>query len=86
MGLVATFEALMLIDGLVLMHLPEQVGWRRSLLIFYGIAMALCGLAAGIVGLVAFKRQNERSWLVWLPVLAGLFIIIFLLGEFVSPH
>jgi hypothetical protein len=31
---------------------------------FYGIFMLLCGLSAGIIGLIAVLRQHERSWLV----------------------
>jgi len=53
---------------------------------FYGIVMLLCGLAAGLVGAIAIIRQHERSWLVWLTVLAGALVVVFLLGEFLIPH
>ena len=81
----ATFVVLMLINGLVFMRLPEQVGWRQTILPVYGIAMMLCGLASGIVALVAIRRQNERSWLVRAPLFAAGFVVIFLLGEFLGP-
>jgi hypothetical protein len=55
-------------------------------LIFYGMAMLACGLAAGIVALVALTRRHEHSWLVWLPLLVGLFVLFLLLGEFLAPH
>lgn len=42
--------------------------------------MMLCGLAAGVVGLVAVIRQRELSWLVWLTA------FFMLLGEFLLPH
>jgi len=46
----------------------------------------LCGLAAGIVGLIAVIRRHERSWLVWLTILPGLLVLLFVLGEFLVPH
>jgi hypothetical protein len=48
--------------------------------------MLLCGLAAGILGLIAVIRKNERSWLVWLTLLPGLLVLFLLLGEFLFPH
>jgi hypothetical protein len=46
----------------------------------------LCGLAAGIAGLVAMTRQGERSLLVWLAMLPGLVALFLVLGEFLAPH
>ena len=60
--------------------------WRHVFLPYYGIGMLLCGLAAGIVGLIAIVRRGERSWLVWLSVLPGLLVSFFILGEFLAPH
>lgn len=60
--------------------------WQQYLLPFYGIFMLLCALAGGICGLIALIRQHERSWLVWLTILPGAFIVVFLLGEFLVPH
>ena len=85
-ALTATFVVLMIINSTVFMRLPEDVTWRETVLPFYGVAMMSCGLVAGIVALVALTRRHERSWLVWLPMLAGLFVIVFLLGEFLVPH
>jgi hypothetical protein len=48
--------------------------------------MRLCGLAAGIIGLIAVIRKHERSWLVWLTILPTVLTLIFLLGEFLVPH
>lgn len=53
---------------------------------FYGIGMLACGLAAGVVGFIAVIRRHERSWLVWLTMLPGAFVIFFVLGEFLVPH
>jgi hypothetical protein len=48
--------------------------------------MMLCGFAAGIAGLIAVISKRERSWLVWLTLLPGLFVLAFVLGEFLVPH
>lgn len=85
-GLAALFEILMIINNSIFMRLPEDVTWRVTILPFYGIFLMLCGLAAGIVGLIAVTRQHERSWLVWLAILLGLFALVFVLGEFLVPH
>jgi hypothetical protein len=63
-----------------------EVPWRTAILPFYAIAMVACGLAAGVVGLVAIVRKHERSWLVWLPVFLGADVILFVVGEFAVPH
>ena len=62
------------------------VPWRQVVLLFYGIFMLLCGFAAGTIGLIAMIRQRERSWLVWITILSGLFVLVFILGEFIVPH
>ena len=77
---------LMIINSAVFMRLSGDVPWQATLLPFYGITMILCALAAGIVALVAVIRQHERSWLVWLSLLVGLFVVVLLLGEFLFPH
>jgi hypothetical protein len=77
---------LYVINSAVFMALTTDAAWRQAILPFYGIAMLSCGLAAGIVGLIAVIRHHERSWLVWLAILAGLFVVFFVLGEFLVPH
>jgi hypothetical protein len=46
----------------------------------------LCGLAGGIVALIAVVRHHERSWLVFLSILPMLNVFVFILGEFLFPH
>jgi hypothetical protein len=60
-GLAAAFIILMPINSAVSKRLLEDLIWRAAQLPFYGIFTMLCGLAAGIVDLVAMIRQHERS-------------------------
>jgi hypothetical protein len=46
----------------------------------------LCGLAGGIIALVAVIRQAERSWLVFLSILPLFWVLAFILGEVLVPH
>jgi hypothetical protein len=48
--------------------------------------MLLCGLASGIIGWIAVIRSHERSWLILLTLLPGLWVVFMLLGEFLFPH
>ena len=85
-GLAVAFSVMSFINSAVFMRLSEDVPWRQTLLPFYGIFMLLCGLAAGVVGLIAIIRKHERSWLVWLSILPGTFALLLVLGEFLLPH
>lgn len=51
-----------------------------------GVAFGVSGIAALVTGLISVIRSKERSILVFLAILAGLFCLIFILGEFLSPH
>jgi len=44
------------------------------------------GISAFVTGLIAIIRQKERAILVYGTTLIGALLIIFLLGEFISPH
>jgi hypothetical protein len=50
----------------------------------------LAGMASGassfVVGLVAIIKQKERALLVYAASLIGALLIVFLLGELLSPH
>lgn len=84
-GLAATFVALFIINATVFMPATVVVPWRQVLLPFYGIAMLLCGLAGGVTGVIAVLRWHERSALVWLSMLPGLFVLFLVIGEFLVP-
>jgi hypothetical protein len=88
-GLLAVFVVMFIINTFVFMPTAQGVSnpaWRQTLLPYYGIFLMLCGLAAGIVGLVAIIKNHEHSWLVWLTILPGAFVVFLLLGEFLVPH
>ena len=44
------------------------------------------GIIAGILIPVAIIWKRERSWLLWLMLIPGLFAILFTLGELLYPH
>ncbi len=85
-ALTATFVVMFAINSAMFMPATVEIPWREAVLPFYGIAMLVCGLAAGIAGLIAVIRRHERSWLVWLTLLPGLFVTFLVLGEFLVPH
>ena len=84
-GLAAMFVTLFITNSAVLMPFPEVIPWRQ-VRISYGLFMILVGFVSGIVGMVAVIRRHERSWLVWCTILPILFVVVFLLGEFLFPH
>lgn len=53
---------------------------------FSGMLTMVLGVIAGILTLSALILKRERSWLLWLMLLPGLFAILFALGEILSPH
>lgn len=60
--------------------------FSRDVLPYYGISMFAVGFASGVVGLVAIVKHKERSLFTLLTVIPLLFVITFLIGEFVFPH
>jgi hypothetical protein len=75
------FVVLFVINAAVFLPAPEAVPWREALV---GIVLLVCGLGGGIAALIALIGRHERSWLVWLALLPGLFVL-FMIGEFVVP-
>jgi quinol-cytochrome oxidoreductase complex cytochrome b subunit len=56
---------------------PGFMGFYWAFVIF----MLVCGLAGGILGLIAVTRQHEHSSLIWISVLLGLFVLLLVLNE-----
>jgi hypothetical protein len=53
---------------------------------FPGMLLMSFGLIGGILNLSALIWKHERSWLMWLMLLPGLFAIAFTVGEILYPH
>ena len=85
-GLTVAFHLLMAVNSFVFMRIQLEFPGSQVILPLYGIGMMLCGLAAGILGLVAILRLRERSWLVWLAILPMTFVLFLVIGEFLMPH
>ena len=86
LGLGIAYVVLFSFNTFVFMPMQVIVPWQMTMLPFYGIFMLLCGLASGIIGLIAILAKKERSIFVWLTLLPGAFVVFFLLGEFLIPH
>ena len=80
-GLAAAFVVLLIINAAVFLPSPGVVPWREAMV---GIGLLACGIGGGAVALIALIRRHERSWLVWLALLTGLFVL-FMIGEFLVP-
>ena len=51
-----------------------------------GMAFGISGIAALVTGLISMIKSKERSALVFLAAVVGLFTSIFFAGEFLFPH
>jgi hypothetical protein len=78
--LLVAFVVMFLVNPLVYTSLMFSPPWGPKILSLFGILMFLCGLAAMVVGLISVIRHHERSWLVWLSFLPGLYVLVLLLG------
>lgn len=85
-GLALASFVMHVLNSAVFMRLAEDVPWRQTVLPFYGIFMMLCGVAAGVVGLIAMLKKHEHSWMVVLATLFGASALLFVVGEFLVPH
>ena len=72
--------------GLSLLFTVLVVAVINELLNFSGFLTITLGVIAGIIALVALIWKRERSWLVWIMLIPGLFAILFSLGEILYPH
>jgi len=50
------------------------------------IAAIVCGILSLITGLIAVTRQKERAPLVYVAIIIGAFLMLFLAGEALFPH
>lgn len=61
---------------------PGPVAFIVIATVIFGIS----GIAAFVTGLISIVKSKERSILVFLAAVVGLFCLIFFLGEFLFPH
>jgi len=72
--------------GLSVLFAVLFISVSTGFLPFSGLLTMVLGVVAGILTLVAIIWRRERSWLLWLMLLPGLFAIIFASGEVLFPH
>ena len=60
-----------------------QIATQMPVALWMSIGFALLGvgLTASISALIAIIRHHERSWVLWLALLPGLFVVFLLVGE-----
>jgi len=87
-GLIVLFLLL-----LVLFHILVASGQRggetffsNPYLAFTGIFIAMSGISSFFTGIFSIIRNKERSILVFLSTLIGLFVLLFVFGEILFPH
>jgi len=68
----------------------QYFGWSMATLsLIYSASLiirAVVSIDAFVTGLIGIIKSKERSILVFLATLIGLFVLIFLLGEIIVPH
>lgn len=85
--LMVAFAAMFLINVTAFApYFDSATPFRQVFLPVYWVSMLSCGLAAGVIGLTAITRRRERSWLVWLALLTGIFALLLLFGVFFVPN
>ena len=72
--------------GLSFLFTVLAVAVINELINFSGFLTITLGVIAGIVTLIALIWKRERSWLVWIVLIPGLFAILFTIGEILYPH
>ncbi len=75
------WAAVLSIAFIILIYLKIQ--YSLPMPTFSIAALGLAGFAAGIVAII---KSKDRSILAFLSIPVGLVIIIWVVGEFISPH
>lgn len=84
--LAIVFLVLMAVSSYLIIPHHATLGQMAMLLPLYGSLTLLSGLAAGATALLAVWRQGERSWLVWVALLVGAWVVWFALAEIFFPR
>jgi hypothetical protein len=83
-GLAIAFVVLMAAPWFLSQIISETIGVPFGF--SFGMLSIISGIAALITGLISTFKYKERSLLVFLSILIGLFALVFIIGEFVVPH
>lgn len=85
----AILSVLLFVFMMILVSLGQEGGDKFTdnlLLSIPGIASGGAVVLAGLTGLFALIRLRERAITVFASTLIGLIALVFIVGEFVSPH
>jgi hypothetical protein len=85
-GLTITCISMFIFNAAVFLRLTQVNAWQQVPLSIFQISILVCGVASGITGAIAIIRKHERSWMLWLTLFPGAFVIFLILGEFLIPH
>jgi hypothetical protein len=88
-GIFVLFILLFVVNAIVFVPAARGEPTARAVQVAlpnFGIFLVLCGLVAGVLGLIAIIKQRERSWLVWLAILPSAFILLLLIGDLILAH
>jgi len=72
--------------GLSLLFTFLIVSVINELIHFPGMLLMIMGVVGGIITSISLIWKRERSWLLWLMLLPGLFAIAFSIAEILYPH
>lgn len=64
----------------------ELAGWRQIVVTAYIWLLVGMSVISGLAGINAILRHADRSWVAWLAVMPGLFVLAFLLGSLFPPQ
>jgi len=73
---------LLFLATIVVVQVADQPGYAGFPMITSGVATVGGGIAAA----VAILRHQERGVLVVIPLITALLLVVFVIGETVSPH
>ena len=84
---VASIVLFILLQFFVASGLRDSYTFISGLLLTIPVPLAgISGISAFFTGIIGIIKSRDRSVLVFLSTMIGLFVILFLLGEVLFPH
>ena len=84
LGLIIVFTLLILGTTITLATLTSIEPGATTSAPNIGIPILICGLTAGIVGLIALRIKHEHSWAVWGALSVGIVSVFLLVRDLIS--